>query len=101
MFARIYRPARTAMQSGRGKTRSWILEFEPESPREVEPFMGWTSSRDTLQQVSLTFSTKAEAIAYARAHKIPHRVFEPRDRSAKRKSYSDNFAYNRREPWTH
>lgn len=101
VLARIYRPSKTAMQSGRAKTRQWVLEFEPEAPREVEPLMGWTSSRDMRAQVSLSFDTKEEAIAYAREHNIPHTVYEERARKVKPKSYSDNFAYRRAEPWTH
>ena len=101
MLARIYRPTRTAMQSGRAKTKRWVLEFEEESPREVEPLMGWTASSDMRQELQLFFDTKEEAIQYARAHRIPHTVFEPKERRVRRKAYGDNFAYDRSEPWTH
>jgi hypothetical protein len=63
MVARIYKPAKTAMQSGRANTKAWVLDFEPEQPREVEPLMGWTSSGDMRQQVRLRFNSKDEAIA--------------------------------------
>ncbi|WP_163086914.1 ETC complex I subunit, partial [Acinetobacter baumannii] len=65
MVARIYRPAKTAMQSGQAKINDWRLDFEPETPRLVEPLMGYTSSTDMRQQLRLTFETKEEAIAYA------------------------------------
>ncbi|MFP3942765.1 MAG: ETC complex I subunit [Alphaproteobacteria bacterium] len=101
MLARIYRPAKSAMQSGRGNTRRWVLEFEPEEAKEVEPLMGWTSSGDMEQQVRIYFSTKEEAIAYARKHNIPHQVFEDTTPEPIPKTYAENFAFDRVEPWTH
>ncbi len=101
MLARIYRPARTAMQSGQAGARRWVLEFEPAKPRRVEPLMGWTSSDDPTRQIRLSFDTREEAVAYARAHGIPHQVLAPKPSRRKRKSYADNFAYDRKEPWTH
>ena len=101
MFARIYRPAKTAMQSGQANAKRWVLEFEPELARRIEPLMGWTSSSDMRGQVRLMFETREAAIAYAKAHKIPHQVIEPKERARASKSYSDNFAYDRRQPWTH
>ena len=77
MTARIYQPARSAMQSGQAKD-NWMLEYEPEKPREIEPLMGWTSSTDMKSQVKLMFDTKEEAIAYAERNGIPYRVEEPK-----------------------
>jgi hypothetical protein len=77
MTARIYQPARSAMQSGQGKDK-WMLEYEPEKPREIEPLMGWTSSSDMKSQVKLKFDTKEEAIAYAERSGVPYRVEEPK-----------------------
>ena len=77
MFARIYKPAKTAMQSARAKTKEWVLEYEPATPREIDPLMGWTSSNDMLSQVRLFFETKEEAIDYAQKNGIPFRIFEP------------------------
>ncbi len=74
MTARIFKPARTAMQSGTAKTREWVLEFEPE-PKTVEPLMGWTSSADTQQQVRLRFATREEAVAYCEKHKLAFQLF--------------------------
>ena len=71
MVARIYRPAKTAMQSGQARTKEWVLEHEPEAAREVEPLMGWTSSRDMKSQIRLEFASKDEAIAYAERNGIP------------------------------
>ena len=99
--ARIFRPAKTAMQSGRGKTHRWVFEYAPEVPRSVEPLMGWTSSSDMTSQVKLFFETREEAIAYAERNAIPFEVFEPHDSTPKRISYSDNFRTDRLVPWTH
>ncbi len=101
MTARIYRPARTAMQSGKAKTRDWVLEFEAESPREIEPLMGYTASTDTRGQVKLRFETKDAAIAYARRNGIPFTVHEPHDPVRKPIAYADNFRYDRKNLWTH
>ena len=101
MTARIYQPARTAMQSGTAKTKEWVLDYEPETARMVEPLMGWTSSSDMKQQVRLSFDTKEEAIAYCERHGIAYQVFESTLGKRARISYSDNFAYTRRSPWTH
>jgi len=101
MTARIYKPARTAMQSGQANTKEWMLDFEPEKPRTIEPLMGWTSSTDMKQEVRLQFDTKEEAIAYCERAGIPYQVFETKPPVRQRISYSDNFAYPRREAWTH
>jgi ETC complex I subunit-like protein len=101
MTARIYRPARTAMQSGTAKAKEWVLDYEPEQPRTVEPLMGWTSSADMKQELRLSFATKDEAVAYCEHHGIPYQVFETKPPVRQRISYSDNFAFPRREAWTH
>ena len=101
MLARIFRPAKTAMQSGRGQGDLWVLEYEPEVPREIDPLMGWTSSRDMKQQLQLSFDSKDEAVAYAERNGIPYRLAEPKPRQPVRKSYSDNFRFGRIGSWTH
>ena len=101
MVVRIYKPAKTAMQSGRARTMEWVIEYEPESPREVEPLMGWTSSADMHSQVRLEFASKEEAIAYAERHGLAYRLVEPKDRKPVRKSYADNFKFGRIGSWTH
>jgi len=101
MLARIYRPAKTAMQSGKAKTKDWVLEFEPESAKLPDPLMGWAQSQDMDGQIRLTFETRDEAIAYAQAHVIPFQVLEPKPVKRVIKAYADNFAFNRKEPWTH
>ncbi|WP_072376770.1 ETC complex I subunit [Hyphomicrobium sp. NDB2Meth4] len=101
MVARIFKPAKTAMQSGEGRTQEWVLEFAPASPREIEPLMGWTGTRDMKAEVHLTFDTKEEAIAYAEREGIPYRVYEPSPRKMIRKSYADNFKFGRIGRWTH
>ncbi len=101
MTARIYKPAKTAMQSGSAKTKDWVLDFEPEEPREVEPLMGWTSSGDMRQQVRLHFATQEEAVAYCERRGIAYQVFEATAHERRTMSYSDNFAFKRRDAWTH
>ena len=101
MTVRIFKPAKTAMQSGEARTKVWILEFEPAAPRSVDPLMGWTSSSDTRAQVRLEFDTKEEAIAYATREGLAYTLIEPKPRKPIRKSYADNFRFGRSEPWTH
>jgi len=101
MTARIYKPAKTAMQSGHAKTKDWLLDFEPEEARQIEPLMGWTSSGDMKQQLRLRFPTKEEAVAYCNRHGIAYVLEEPKPATRRIMSYSDNFAFNRRSPWTH
>ena len=101
MRARIYRPSRTAMQSGKARSKLWLLEYEPERPRQIDPLMGWTSSADMLQQVQLEFDTAEEAVAYATKQGIPYQVFEPLRPAPKTKAYADNFRFDRKTPWSH
>ena len=101
MTARIYRPAKTAMQSGQAKTKQWMLDYEPDQASEVEPLMGWTSSTDMKRQVSLRFDTKEEAVAYCERNAIAYQVFENKQPSRHGLSYADNFAQSRRGSWTH
>ena len=103
MTARIYRPARTATQSGTARTKKWVLDYFPDSAREVDPLMGWTSSDDTQAQVRLRFDTKEEALDYAREHGIEAVVTEPKERKPNIRpgGYGENFATNRRAVWTH
>ena len=103
MRARIYRPARNAMQSGTAKTKHWVLEYAPASRREVDPLMGWTSSSDTQSQVRLRFDSKDAALAYARERGIDAIVQEPKPRkpNIRPRGYGENFATDRRQVWTH
>ena len=101
MSARIYKPSKSATQSGLARTKQWLLVFDQEKPREIEPLMGWTSSGDTRQQLSLWFDTKEEAIAYAEREGIAYRVEEAQDSKRRLMAYSDNFKFNRVDRWTH
>lgn len=103
MRARIYQPAKTAMSSGQGKTKHWILEFAQSAPREVDPLMGWTSSADTQTQVRLKFDSKEAALDYAKEHGIEATVTEPHKRRAniRLRGYAENFAVDRKGAWTH
>jgi hypothetical protein len=101
MTARIYKPSKTAMQSGFANTKAWVLDFEPEVPRRVEPLMGWTSSGDMRQQLRLYFGSKEEAIAYCERRGITYQVFETTPSKRRAMSYADNFSFKRRDAWTH
>ena len=101
MIARIYRPAKTAMQSGKAKTRDWVLEFAPASARKADPLMGWTQSSDMNGQINLSFDSRDEAVAYAQANGIAFQVIEPKTPKRIIKTYADNFAPGRKQPWTH
>lgn len=101
MSARIYQPSRTATQSGVAKTRRWLLEYEPASPREIEPLMGWTSSGDMNAQVKLWFDTKEEAMAWAAGKGLAATVEEARPRARNTQAYADNFKTSRVGQWTH
>lgn len=92
MDARIYKPSKTAMQSGHGNTHAWVLEFESKSNREPESLMGWTTG-DTLGQVCLEFPTLNEAKEYARRKGLSVSVQVDRSRKLKPRNYADNFRY--------
>lgn len=100
MKVRILKPAKTAMQSGQANTREWLLESEPQ-PKSLDPLMGWTSSRDTMQQVQLWFPTVDEAKAHAERNGWQYTVEHPKERAIRPKAYADNFAYTRVGRWTH
>ena len=103
MRARIYQPAKTAMQSGTAKTHQWVLEFAAASEREIDPLMGWTSSSDTQAQVRLRFDSREAAEAYATDKGLEFDVVEPKVRKAviRQRGYGENFATDRKGAWTH
>ena len=91
--AKIYIPVKTAMQSGRGKQKKWVLEFETRDPH-TNSLMGWESSSDTLKEIKLKFSSKVKAIDYATANNIEFSVVEPKKKTFVIKSYEENFTKN-------
>mgnify|MGYP001553426176 CR=1 FL=1 len=97
MRARIYKPAKTAMQSGTAKTHDWVLEFAQSAARDVDPLMGWTSSDDTQTQVKLRFPTKEAAMEYARSKGIAAQVIEPKLRKANNRARGYGFRDERDE----
>jgi NADH dehydrogenase len=103
MRARIYRPARTATQSGTARTQDWVLEFAPEAARDLDPLMGWTGSGDMDAQVHLRFDSREAAETYARERGIDYVVTEPKPRrpNIRPRGYGENFATDRRGAWTH
>ena len=102
MLARIYQPARNAMQSGQAKT-DWVLEIAPSAARRIDPLMGWTGSGDTASQVRMSFPSKDAAIAYAEKNGLAYQIQEAKSRAhvIKPGGYGGNFAHNRRGAWTH
>ena len=101
MTARIYKPSKTAMQSGRGKLDKWVLEFSQNSPTKRDPIMGWQSGKDTQKQVKIKFNSLEDAIAYAEKNRIIYNILKSQARKVKPKAYADNFSFNRKESWTH
>ena len=101
MFAQIFRPAKTAMQSGKSNCREWVLVYDPEVARTVEPLMGYTSSSDMRSQIRLSFESRDKAVAYAERHGIAYRVRQPHEANRRRVSYAENFGYDRKISWTH
>ena len=95
MDVRIYKPSKVATQSGLANTRRWVLEYESRAGRSIDGLMGWTSSKDTTQQVCLTFSSCEQAIAFANSNGMTYRVEESRSHRAKAKSYAENFRHDK------
>ena len=91
--AKIYIPTKSAMQSGRGKQKKWVLEFDTKDP-SINPLMGWETSADTLEEVVLKFTSKEKAIEYAKKNNILFSVIEPKKKKFVIKSYADNFIKN-------
>jgi ETC complex I subunit-like protein len=101
MGARIFRPAPNAMQSGRGKSKNWVLRFEPASERNIDPLMGYTGSTDPNAQIRLNFATLEQAETYARNAGIDYEVEAPHAHTDKQVAYASNFRFDRKTPWTH
>jgi hypothetical protein len=103
--ARIYKPSKTAMQSGRNATVSrgnpWVLIYPRSSAVTPDSLMGWQSSSDTAQQVTMRFPTAEAAVKYAEDHGIAYDLNETKTRRVKPKAYADNFAFSRNGAWTH
>jgi len=101
MRVRIYQPTKNAMQSGRAGTDAWVLEYPRQDKAVPDALMGWQSSADTLKTVHLHFATADEAIAYAESHGMEYIVLRHGNRRPKRRAYADNFAFGKRQAWTH
>jgi hypothetical protein len=95
MTARIYRPAKTAMQSGRAKTHGWVLEFTPNAAQAADPLMGWIGQGETSRQVRLRFASEDEAVAYCKKRGLDYELAEPQEPRLRPKSYAENFRYDR------
>ena len=105
MVAKIYKPSKTAMQSGRhtqvSRGNDWLLEFPRQSAVHPDLLIGWQSSSDTARQVKMRFPDKKSAISFAESHNITYQVLEPKSRRVKPRAYADNFSFNRKSAWTH
>ena len=101
MTIKIYKPSKTSMQSGLGKTKQWIAEYISESPKVKDNLMGWNSSLDTKSQIKIFFDSKDKAISWAKKNNFQFEVLTPQIKKIIPKNYADNFSYKRKEPWTH
>lgn len=102
MLVHIYQPARNPMQSGTGKIKNWLLEFNSSEKKHIDALLGHTGSGDTLStQLKMSFDSKEDAIAFAVKKGLAYKISTPQKRARKPKSYSDNFAYGRKLNWTH
>ncbi len=105
MRARIFQPARSAMQSGTAKTHEWFLEMAPQAPKKRDPLMGWSGSKGVAGQIKMRFASKEEAVRYAEEKGWAYEVIEAAARKRKPNirpmGYAENFTPNRRTPWTH
>ena len=101
MTIKIYKPSKSSMQSGLGKTKKWLAEYVSEKDKIKDSLMGWNSSLDTKEQIKIFFDTKEQAVNWAIKNKYQYFVEEPKKRKVKIKSYASNFDTNRKEPWTH
>ena len=97
----IYKPSKSAMQSGQAFNNFWVLKYLNKSKIELDPLMGWAGSDDTSKQITLKFDTQNEAIEYAEDHHLNYRLLENNSKKIKPKSYADNFNYNRKGLWSH
>lgn len=98
---RVYQPRKTAMQSGRAKTRHWLVEFEPGTQLRNDALMGWVGQGDTRNQLRMRFETRDEAVAFCEKHGLDYQLIEPKERKQRPKAYADNFRYGRDKNWTH
>ncbi len=90
-MVRIFQPSKTTMQSGRGNTKRWLLQFESSSARFHDPLMGWIGSSDTRQQLRMGFETREQAVAFAERYGLQYSVQEPQARQMRPKNYAENF----------
>ena len=90
---KIYKPTKTAMQSGNRNTKNWVIEFDTLNTG-VDPLMGWVNSKDTMSEVKLEFATREQAINFAKKNNIDYYIVEPQKRKIIKKSYADNFLKN-------
>ena len=91
MKAKIYKPSKTAMQSGRSKYNKWVLKFSDQKNQRKDNMMGWNGGSSTVSQIELKFSSKEEAVSYAKRNSIDYEILETSERKVINKSYADNF----------
>ncbi len=93
MAVRIYKPSKSATQSGRAKAAGWVVEYDNDASVGVDPLMGWSSAESTLGQIRLNFETQDDAIDYAKRKGLEYTVFAEQERRVKPRNYTDNFKY--------
>ena len=103
MVARIFKSQKSAMQSGMGQAKEWILELEYDKSKSIDPLMGWTGSSDTSSQIQIKFPTRDAAILYAKNKGLTFTILKSNSRKhiIRENGYGENFSYNKKIPWTH
>ena len=103
MVARIFKPAKSTMQSGLGQSKEWVMELEHNLAKTIDPLMGWTGSNDTKGQIQLRFNSEQAAINFAKDKGIPFLIqkLNVRKHIVRENGYGDNFTFNKKIPWTH
>ena len=103
MLARIFKPSKGPTQSGPANKSMWMLEFDIENSKKIDPLMGWTGSKDTRGQIQIRFNTEQSAINFAKDNNIPFVVQKPNVRRhiVRENGYGENFKFGKKTPWTH
>lgn len=91
MAARIFQRSKNAMQSGKARAGTWVLEFESARAKRLDPLTGWAGGAETVEQVRLTFPTLEAAEAYAARNGIAAHIVPPAEPKLKLQAYADNF----------
>ena len=62
MTIKIYKPSKSSMQSGLGKTKQWLAEYISDKDKVKDSLMGWNSSLDTKEQIRIFLTPKSKLL---------------------------------------